>query len=176
MFCQNRYQCSLKEDNKGQLFMLIHKTWCQILKVIVQLLSCVRLFMMSWSVACQAPLSSPVSWNLLKLMSTESMMLSNHPLPPSSFALFISNIRVFSSELAFFIRWPKYWSFSFSIFLTVNIQGWFPLRLTSLISLQSRGFSGVFSSTTSRKHQFFGAQPKNYDSASHIRTWLLAKP
>ena len=115
MFCQNTYQCSLKEDNKGQLFMLIHKTWCQILKVIVQLLSCVRLFMMSWSVACQAPLSSPVSWSLLKLMSTESMMLSNHPLPPSSFALFISNIRVFSSELAFFIRWPKYWSLSFSI-------------------------------------------------------------
>ena len=69
----------------------------------------------SWSVACQAPLSSPVSWSLLKLESTESMMLSNHHLPPSSFALCISNIRVFSSELAVFIRWPKYWSFSFSI-------------------------------------------------------------
>ena len=50
--------------------------------------------------------------------------------------------------------WPKYWSFSFSIVLPVNIQGWFPLGLTGLISLLSKGLSRVFSSTTIRSHQF----------------------
>ena len=80
-----------------------------------------------------APLSSPVSWSLLKLMSTESMMLSNHPLPPSSFALFISNIRVFSSELALFLRWPKYWSFSFSISPYSEYSGLISFRIESRI-------------------------------------------
>ena len=59
--------------------------------------------------------------------------------------------------------------------LTMNNQGWFPLGLTGLISLQSKGLSRVFSSTTVRKHQFFGAQPSlwsNYD----ICAWLLEKP
>ena len=56
--------------------------------------------------------------------------------------------------------------------LPVNIQGWFPLRLTDLISLQSEGLSRIFSSTTVWKHQFFGAQPCLW-SDSHICTWLL---
>ena len=54
--------------------------------------------------------------------------------------------------------------------LSVNIQGWFPLGLTSLISLQSKGLSRVFSSTTVQKHQFLGAQPSLW-SNSHIHTW-----
>ena len=58
--------------------------------------------------------------------------------------------------------------------LPVNIQGWFPLGLTSLISLQSEGPSRVFSSTTARKHQFFGTQPSLW-SNSHICMWLLEK-
>ena len=53
-------------------------------------------------------------------------------------------------------RWSKYWSFSFSISPPMNIKGWFPLRLTGWISLQSKGLSRVFSSTTVQKHQFFG--------------------
>ena len=57
----------------------------------------------------------------------------------------------------------------------VNIQDWFPLRLTSLFSLQSKGFSRVFPNTTVQKHQFFGAQLSLW-SNSHIRTWLLEKP
>ena len=56
--------------------------------------------------------------------------------------------------------------------LPINIQDWFPLGLTALISLLSKGLSRVFSSTTLRKHQFFGAQP-SWWSNSHIRTWLL---
>ena len=59
--------------------------------------------------------------------------------------------------------------------LPMNIQGWFPLGLTCLISLQSKGLSTVFSSTTVRKHQFFSAQPSLW-SNSHIHTWLLEKP
>ena len=86
--------------------------------VVVQLLSRIRLFVTPWTAACQASLFFTVSQSLLKLMSIESVMLSNylilcHPLLflPSIF----SSIRVFSSELSLCIRWPKYWSFSFSI-------------------------------------------------------------
>ena len=59
--------------------------------------------------------------------------------------------------------------------LPMNIQGWFPLELTGLISLLSKGLAGVFSRTTIWKHQFFGAQPSLWPS-SHIHTWLLEKP
>ena len=66
--------------------------------------------------------------------------------------------RVLFNELALCIRWPKYWSFSFTIILPMNIQGWFPLGWTRWISLQSKGLSRVFSNTTVQKHQFFGTQ------------------
>ena len=59
--------------------------------------------------------------------------------------------------------------------LLMNIQDWFPLGLTGLISLQSRGLSRVFSNTTVQKQQFFGFQPSLW-SNSHIHTWLLKKP
>ena len=72
----------------------------------------------------------------------------------------------------FFIRWPKYWSFSFSISPSMNIQGWFPLGLTGLISLQSKGLSRVFSNITVQTHQFFGTQLSLW-SNSNIHTWLL---
>ena len=62
-----------------------------------------------------------------------------------------------------------------AIVLPMIIQSWFPLGLTGLISLQSKGLSRFFSSTTVRKHQFFGTQPSLW-SSSHIRTWLLEKP
>jgi len=65
-------------------------------------------------------------------------------------------------------------SVSASVF-PMNIQGWFPLGLTGLISLLFKELSRVFSSTTVRKHQFFGAQPSLW-SNSHIHTWLLEKP
>ena len=66
---------------------------------------------------------------------------------PSPFALNLSQHQGLSNESALLIRWPKYWSFSFSINL-LPIQGWFPLGLTGLISLLSRGLSRVFSRTT----------------------------
>ena len=85
------------------------------------------------------------------------------------------SIKVFSSELALRIRWPKYWSFSFSISPSNEYSGWFPLALTVLISLQSKGLSRVFSNTTVQKHQFFGVQLSS-QSNSHIHRWLLGKP
>ena len=57
----------------------------------------------------------------------------------------------------------------------MNIEGWFPLGFTGLISLQSKGLSRVFSNTTVQKHQFFGTQ-LSLESNSHIHTWLLEKP
>ena len=73
--------------------------------------------------------------------------------PPSVFP----SIRVFSNESGLRIRWPEYWSFRFS--LLMNIQDWFPLGMTGLISLQSSEHSRVFSSTTIQKHQLFPTQP-----------------
>ena len=114
----------------------------------------------------------------LKLMSIESVMPTNHLffccpllLPPSIFP----SIGVFSNESILHIRWPKYWSFSFSISPSNEYSGWFPLGWTGWISLQSKGLSRVFSNTTVQKHQFFGAQIST-QSNSHIHTWLLEKP
>ena len=100
----------------------------------------------------------------------------SHPLPPSSaFAFNLSQHQGFSSESTLRIKWPKDWSFSFSIVLPMNIQGWFPLRLTGLVSLLSKGLSRVFSSTTIQNHKFFSAQPPLW-SKFHFCPWLLEKP
>ena len=144
----------------------------------VQSLSRVCLFVTPWTAACHASLSITNSQRLPKLMSTKSVMPSNHLilccpllLLPSMFP----SIRVFSKEPALRIRWPKYWSFSFTSVLPMNTQGWSPLAWTGWISLQSKGLSRVFSNTTVQKHQFFDAQPSS-QSNSHIHTWPLEKP
>ena len=87
-----------------------HWIWSSVAGTVIQSLSRVQLFATPWTAACQAPLSSTVSQSLLRLISTESVMLSNHLklcyillLLPSIFP----SIRVFSSESAFHIRWPK---------------------------------------------------------------------
>ena len=84
-------------------------------------------------------------------------------------------IRVFSNESTLHTRWPKYWSFSFSIIPSKNTQDWSPLEWTGWISLQSKGLSRVFSNTTVQKHQFFSAQLSS-QSNSHIHTWPQEKP
>ena len=89
------------------------------------------------------------------------------PIPPS--------IRVFSNDSALRMRWPKYWSFSFSIIPSKEIPGLISFRMDQWISLQSKGLSRVFSNTTVQKHQFFGAQLSS-QSNSHIHTWPLEKP
>ena len=139
--------------------------------------SCVQLFATPWTAVHQAFLSFSISWSLLKLMCIESTMPSNHLILCHPFLLLASvfpSIRVFSSELTLQISWPKYWSFSFSISPSMNIQGWFPFGLTGWISFQSKGLSRVFSNTRVQKHQFFGVQPSLW-SNFHIHIWLLEK-
>ena len=102
-----------------------------------------------------------ISWSLLKVMLIEFVILSNHlilchpllPLPS-----IFPRIRVFSNELALCIRWPKYWSFRFSISPSINSRGWFPLGLAGLISLLPKGIPRVFSSITFQKYQYFDTQ------------------
>ena len=99
---------------------------------------------------CQAFLSYTVSQSLLKFMFTESVILSNHLIFCCSLLLHsvFLVIHFFPNESVLHIRWPKYWSFSMSP--SNDIQSWFPLGLTGLISLQSKGLSRVFSSTTKK--------------------------
>ena len=124
--------------------------------------------------AHQASLFITHSLSLLQLMSIESVMTSSHlilcrpllllpPIPPS--------IRVFSSGSVLRMRWPKYWSFSFSISPSNEHPGpeGSPLGWTDWISLQSKVLSRIFSNTTVQKHQFFGAQLSS-QSNSHIHT------
>ena len=126
----------------------------------VQLLSHVRFFATPWTAAHQASLSITNSQSLLKLMSIESVMPSNHLvlchalLPPSIFP----SIRVFSNDSVLRIRWPKYWSFSFDISPSSEYSGLIFFRMDWLISLQFKGLSRVFSNITVQKHQFFSAQ------------------
>ena len=117
--------------------------------------------MTPWTAARQASLSITKSRSLLKLMSIELVMPSIHlilccPLlfPPSIFP----SIRIFCNESVLHIRWPKYWSFSFSISPSNEYLGLTSFRWTGSISLQSKGLSRVFSNTTVQKHQFFGVQ------------------
>ena len=131
-----------------------------------------------WITAHQASLSITNSWSLLKLMSIESVMPSNHlilwrpllllsPIPPS--------IRVFSNESTLYMRWPKYWSFSFSISPSNEHPGLISFRMGWLDLLAVKGLSRVFSNNIVQKHQFFGTQLSS-QSNSHIHTWPLEKP
>ena len=128
--------------------------------LLLLLLSCVQLFVTPWTAACQASLSFTISQSVLKLMSIESVMPSSHLtlchplLLPSIFP----SIRVFSNESVLCIRWPKYGASASASVLAMNIQGWFPLELTGLISLLSKGLPRVVSRTTVQNHQFFGTQ------------------
>ena len=110
---------------------------------------------------CQSPLSFTTSWSLLKLMSIESVMPSNHLilcqpllLPPSIFP----SVRVFSNESVLHIRWPKCRSFSIS--LPNEHSGLISFRMDwlDLLAVQGTLISRVLSNTTVQKHQFFGAQ------------------
>ena len=157
------------------LIFLIETPWNNLSSV--QSLSPVWLFVTSWTAACQASLSIANLRNLLKLMSIESMMSSNH----------LILVIPFSSCLQSF---PASGSFPMSRFfesggqsigvsasasvLPMNIQDWFPLGLTGWISLQSKRLSRVFFNTTVQKHQFFGIQ-LSLKPNSHIYTWLLEK-
>ena len=135
----------------------------------VHSLSRVRLFATPWIAARQASLSITNSRSSLRLTSIESVMpfshlILYHPLlflpqiPPS--------IRVFSNESTLHMRWPKYWSFSFSIIPPKEIPGLISFRMDWLDLLAVQGTLNA----TVQKYQFFGAQP-SLQSNSHIHTW-----
>ena len=110
-----------------------------------------------WAAAPQASLSFTISQSLLKLMSIEFMMPSNHLILCFLLLLLSSmfpSIRVFSSESVLHIRWPKYWRFSFSISPSKEYSGLIFFKI-GLISLLSKLLSRVFSGTIIGKCQFF---------------------
>ena len=113
--------------------------------VVIQLWSHARLFAAPQTASCQASLSFTISQSLLKFMSIESVMPSNHLilcLPLLLLPSIFPSIKVFSNESALCIRWPKHWSFSFNI--SSSSESWFPLGLIGLISWLSKGLSRVF--------------------------------
>ena len=127
---------------------------------VFQSLSCVPLFMTTCNAARQASQSSIISRSLVKLLSIDSVMPSNHLILCCPLLLLPSvfpRIRVFSSDWALCIKWYKYEASASASVLPMNIQDWFPLELTGLISLQSKGLSRVLSNITVQKHQVFGA-------------------
>ena len=130
----------------------------------VQLLSCVWLFATLWTIACQAPLSITNSWSLLKRMSIELVMPSNHLILccPFSSCLQSPSIRVFSNESVLCIRWPKYWSFSFSISPFNEYSELISFRMDWLDLLAVLGTLKSLLHITVQKHQFFGTQLSLY--------------
>ena len=131
-----------------------------------------------WIAAHKASLSITNSRSSLKLTSIESVMPSSHlilchpllllpAIPPS--------IRVFSNESTLRIRWPKYWSFSFSIIASNEHPGLISFRMDWLDLLAVQGTLKSLLQHHSSKHQFFGTQLSS-QSNSHIPTWLLEKP
>ena len=164
----NIYQWMNEETKHG-----ISKHWNIFLNdiVVVQWLSRVRLFAASWIVACQAPLSSIISQSLLKFMSIELVMPSSHHpllLLPSIFP----SIRVFSNESAFCIRWPKYWSFSFSISPSNEYSKSISFGIDWFHLLAVQWLSRVFSNTTVWKHPFFSVQPSLWSNSYKAKPYI----
>ena len=148
-----------------------------IFSIVVQSISHVRLFVTPWTTAPQASLPFTIFWRLLKLMCLESVMPSNHLILCRPF----SCLQSFPVSGSFPLSWlfassgQSVGAWASTSVLLMNIQGWYTLGLTGLISWWSKELSEVFSITTVQKHQFSGAQPFLL-SSSHIRTWLLEKP
>ena len=137
--------------------------------VVVQSPNCVWLFVIQWIAACHT-LSLTISLSLLKFMSISSSV------GLFSFCLqsFLA-LRSFPMSLLFTSNGQSIGASASASALPMAIQGWFPLRLTGLISVLPKGLSRVFSSTTVWKHQFFGTLPSLW-SSSHNCTWLLERP
>ena len=126
----------------------------------VQSLSLVRLFVTPWTAACQASLSITNSQSLLKFMSIELVMPSSHLIlchPLLLLPLIPPSVRIFSNESTLRMRWPKYWSFSFSIRPSNEHPGLISFRmdLLDLLAVQGTLKSLLQHHTTVQKHQFF---------------------
>ena len=126
----------------------------------VQSLNHIWLFGTLWTAARQASLSLTNSQNLLKLMTIESVITPNHLIlccPLLLLPSIFNSIKVFSNESVLRIRWPKYWTFSFSISPSNEYSGLISFNM-DWFDLAVQGTPRVFSNTTVQKNQFFGAQ------------------
>ena len=144
----------------------------------VQLLSHIRLFVTPWAAACQASLSISNSQSLLKLMSIESVMPSNHLIlcrPLFLLPSIFPSIRVFSDQSALRIRWPKYWSFSFSISPSNEYLEWISFRMNWLNLLAVQGTLKSLLQHHSSKASVLLCSTFFIVQLS-IHTWLLEKP
>ena len=123
-----------------------------LLLTVVQSLSCVRLFATPWPAARQASLSFTISWSFLKLMSIKSVMPSNHLIlcHPLLLPSIFPSIRVFSNKSVLHIRWPTYWSFSFSISPSNEYPGLISFRIDWFDLLESMGLSSLLQHHSSK--------------------------
>ena len=173
------------KDEAGML--LTHPTlgfWGSLF-IVVQSLNHVWFLVTPWTATHQVPLSSTVSWSLLKSMSIELMMLSNHLIlccPLLHLPSVFPSINVFPNESAIRIRWPKCWNFSFSISPSSEYSGLIFFRIDWFDLFAAQGTFRVFSSTTIQKHQLFSNQSSlwvlfqlsSVQSLSHVQ--LFATP
>ena len=151
---------------------------CSLLRILilwrhsVQSLSCVQRFLTPWTAVHQASLSITNSWSLLRLMSTESVKPSNHLIlcQPLLLLSIFPSIRVFSSESVLCIRWPKYWSFNFSISPSNEYAGLISFRIDWFGLLAVQGTLKESSPTPQFKNISSLAPSFLYGSISHIHT------
>ena len=168
-------------DYIGQGEKSTHRKWKKreskvFSQIVVQLLTCVQLFVTPWTAALQASLFYTISQSLLKLMSNESVMPSNHlilwhplfPLPS-----IFPNFTVFSNEWALCIKRPKYWSFSISP--SNEYSGLISFRMDWLDLLAVQGTLKNLLQHYSTKASILWCSP-SLRSSSHTHTWLLEKP
>ena len=142
-------------------FMVFKVVFWSLTFSLVQSLSCVQLFATPWTAACQASLNITNSWSLPKPMFIELVMPSNHLILCRPLLLLPSiflSIGVFSNESALWIRWPKYWSFSFNITPSNEHPGLISFRMDWLDVLAVQGTLKSLLQHHSSKHQFFSTQ------------------
>ena len=138
----------------------------QITTTLVEPLSCIRLFVTPWTAARQASLSFTISWSLLKFLSTESVMPSNHLILCHPLLLLPSifpSIRAFSNKSVLHIRWPKYWCFSFSVSP--------PSEYSGLISFP--GLTGLITTASPFNTLALLQSATEASNAGYHRLWLL---
>ena len=144
-------------------------------EVVVQSLGAIQPFVTPWKAAYQVSLSFTISQNFLKLLFIESVILSNLLIlccPPLLLSSIFPRIKVFSNESALHNQVAKVLELQLQLqSSSKNIQDWFLWGLTGWISLQPKGLSRVFSSTTVQKHQIFSTQPSLWSKS--ICIWLL---
>ena len=160
IFCSFDYARMLVPIN---IIFCIHHLQSSV--AVVQLSSCVWLFVTPWTAACQSSLSLTISWSLPKFMFVASVMLSSQLILWRSLLLLpsifpnegkIFPLRDFSNELSVHVRWPKYWSFSFSIISSSEYSGLIFLKIDWFDLLVVQGTFRSLLQHTVRRHQLFG--------------------